>query len=60
MGFKSISLNEDTLYEAKAYNGCKFQTTADYAIFFNGFDAIQGNSCGSGQRHANKECAELP
>ncbi len=46
MGFKSISLNEDTPYDAKAYNGCKFQTTADYQIFFNGFDTIADKKTG--------------
>ena len=46
MGFKSISLNKDTKYDAKSYNGCKFQSTADFQIFFNGFDAYDKNTQG--------------
>lgn len=39
LGFKTISLNEDTFYNATTYNGCKFQyNTRDAQIFFNGFD----------------------
>ena len=40
MGFKSISLNEDTPYDARTYNGSKFQNTQDFDVFFNGFDTI--------------------
>ena len=48
LGFKTISLNEDTFYNAATYNGCKFQyNTKDAQIFFNGFDTIADKSTGA-------------
>ena len=47
LGFKTISLNEDTDYNATSYNGCKFQyNTKDAQIFFNGFDTIADKKTG--------------
>ena len=48
LGFKTISLNEDTFYNAATYNGCKFQyNTKDAQIFFNGFDTMADKSTGA-------------
>lgn len=47
LGFKTISLNEDTFYNATTYNGCKFQyNTKEAQIFFNGFDTIADKKTG--------------